>query len=114
MKLVAIERLAIQWRVELNSRTNMPAIVAISDSLIEFEDEISQGQLAIIGPGEFVLRVARGENRIHRPSSWRLIERTVGKSKQVVLEWNSDAERAFFARDLLLARQSELFSPAGV
>lgn len=114
MKLVSIERLALQWRVELNSKTSVPSIVALNDTLIEFEDEVSQGLLALLGPGEFVLRVARDENRIHKPSAWRLLERTVGKSKQVVLEWADEASRAAFARDLLLARQSELFSPAGV
>lgn len=114
MKLVSIERLALQWRVELSARTHTPNIVAISDNLIEFEQDVGQAQLELFGPGEFVLRVARAEIRVHKPASWRLIERTVGKSKQVVIEWADEASRAAFARDLLLARQSELFSPAGV
>ena len=114
MKMVEIERVALQWRVEIDDRSKFPEIEAISAEMLNFKEVVSHANLENFGPGEFALRVARDEIRVHRPSGWSPIEKNIGKVKQVSLQWASDAERAAFARDLLIARQSELFSPAGV
>lgn len=114
MKLVAVNRLAMQWRFKVDIDLKSPVIEAICAEKIVFEETISHAKLLLFGPGEFLLRVARDDIRIHSPKSWCAIEKSLGTTKEVALQWHSDAERAAFARDLLLARQSELFSPAGM
>ena len=112
--MVEIERVALQWRVAVTGDSELPEIEAISAEQVAFRAVVSHARLESFGPGEFALRVGRDQVRIHRPSGWSPIEKSIGKVKEVSLQWASDAERAAFARDLLLARQSELFSPAGV
>lgn len=114
MKLVPIARIAFQWRVHLDSKMDLPLIKAISADYIEFEVPVTHAMLTRFGPGQFALRVSRSENRIHSPKSWRPLEQSVGRTAKVILEWECAASRSAFMRDLLLARQSELFSPAGV
>ncbi len=112
--MVEIDRVALQWRVEIADRSMLSEIEAISAEMLSFKEVVSHASLEKFGPGEFALRVARDQIRIHRPSGWSPIEKSIGKVREVSLQWASDAERAAFARDLLIARQSELFSPAGV
>lgn len=114
MNLISIDRLALQWRLKLETPVEQPQIKAISCDYIEFSSAVSHADLERLGPGQFALRVARNTIHTHTPVAWRPVEKRFGTSTQVALEWESEEKRAAFSRDLLLARQSELFSPAGV
>ena len=114
MKLVSIDRLAFQWRLKLKQDVNVPTIKAISCDYIEFSRPVTHADLSRIGPGEFVLCVGRDQYKTHTPIDWQPVETRVGSTLRVSLVWQNATERAAFMRDMLLARQSELFSPAGV
>tara|TARA_R110002049_G_scaffold92840_3_gene230043 strand:- start:135 stop:479 length:345 start_codon:yes stop_codon:yes gene_type:complete len=114
MALVSVSRIAFQWQVELTDDLELPEIEHLSADRIVFKRPVSHALLARLNPGCFALRVAKSKSTYHHPKGWSAIEKKVGFSEEVILEWASDAERANFARDLLIARTSELFSPAGV
>lgn len=114
MALVSPNRIAFQWQVELSDDHELPEIELISPEKVVFAQAVSHALLSHLKPGRFALRVARNKITFHTPKDWAAVEKKIGFSQEVVLEWSSDAERANFARDLLLARTSELFSPAGV
>ncbi len=114
MALVSINRIAFQWQVELSEDHELPEIELISADKIVFTKAVSHSLISRLSPGCFALRVAKNKTTFHHPKDWSALEKKIGFSQEVCLSWASDAERAKFARDLLLARTSELFSPAGV
>ncbi len=114
MALVSVNRIAFQWQIELCDDLELPEIEKISADRIVFKNPVSHALVSRLAPGRFVLRVAKSKTTFHDPKEWSAVEKKVGYTQEVILEWASAAERANFARDLLVARTSELFSPAGV